>query len=102
MRLFPRSAGVVLALAVVTGCGGSIPAAPRSCTDLCHAMTSFAAELRVSSPVGSASECQAGCRGATETTKQAADDCVVALAEATPEDRAEMLREMHLDPPLFD
>jgi hypothetical protein len=102
MSMFPRSAGVVLALAVLTGCGGSSPSVPRSCTDLCHAMTSFAAELRVSSPVGSASECQSGCRVATETSKQAADERVVALAEATPEDRAEMMREMQLDPPLFD
>jgi hypothetical protein len=102
MRLFMLSAGVFLALFILTGCGGSSQAAPKSCTDLCHVMTSFAAELRVSSPVGNVSECQSGCSIATESSKQAAVDCAVALSEATPEDRAEMLREMQLDPPLFD
>jgi len=102
MRLYMLSAGVVLSLFILTGCGGSSPAAPKNCNDLCHLMTSFAAELRVSSPVGNLSECQAGCTMATEPCKQAAVEYVVALSESTPEDRAEMLREMHLGPPLFD
>ena len=102
MRLFMLSAGVVLSLFILTGCGGSSPAAPKNCTDLCHVMTSFAAELHVSSPVGNLSECQAGCTIATESSMQAAVECVVALSEAAPEDRAEMLRGMQTDPPLFD
>jgi hypothetical protein len=61
-------------------------------------MTSFDAELRVSSPVGNIPECQSGCSIATDSSKQAALDCVMAFSEATPGDRAEM----QLDPPLFD
>jgi hypothetical protein len=95
MRLFLIAAGSVLTFLLVADVATS-----EAADEATHAR--WAAELRVSSPVGNISECQSGCSIATDSSKQAAVDRVVALSEATPEDRAEMLREMQLDPPLFD
>jgi hypothetical protein len=99
MRPFPSTAGILLALSLVTGCGGTSQGS--SCTDLCSAMADFATQLRVSSPVGTLSECQLDCGAASPRGMQAAIECVDALEAARPEERVEMLDRMHGEPPLF-
>ena len=98
MRPFPSTAGILLALGLVTGCGGK---SQSSCTDLCSAMADFATHLRVSSPVGTLSECQLDCGAASPRGMQAAFDCVDALEAARPEERVEILERMRGEPTLF-
>jgi hypothetical protein len=98
MRPFPSTACILLALGLVTGCGGN---SQSTCTDLCSAMADFATQLRVSSPVGTLSECQLDCGAASPRGMQAAFDCVDALEAAPPEERVEMLERMRGEPTLF-
>jgi hypothetical protein len=98
MRPFPSTAGILLALGLVAGCGGS---SQSTCTDLCSAMADFATQLRVSSPVGTLSECRLDCGAASPRGIQAAFDCVDALEAARPEERVEILERMRGEPTLF-
>jgi hypothetical protein len=98
MRPFPSTVGILLALGLVTGCGGN---SLSTCTDLCSAMADFATQLRVSSPVGTLSECKLDCGAASPRGMQAAYDCVDALEAALPEERVEMLERMRGEPTLF-
>jgi hypothetical protein len=98
MRPLPSTAGILLALGLVTGCGGN---GQSTCTDLCSAMADFATQLRVSSPVGTLSECRLDCGAASPRGMQAAFDCVDALEAARPEERVEILERMRGEPTLF-
>ena len=98
MRPPSSTAGILLALTLVAGCGGS---GQSSCADLCSAMADFATHLRVSSPVGTLSECRLDCGAASPRGMQAAFDCVDALEAARPEERVAMLERMHGEPTLF-
>jgi hypothetical protein len=98
MRPLPSTAGILLALTLAAGCGGN---GQNSCADLCSAMADFATQLRVSSPVGTLSECQLDCGSASPRGMQAAFDCVDALEAARPEERVEILERVRGEPTLF-